>query len=65
MEDTAFWIMIGGGLLSLIAWGWYYASLGKRIAKEEEKAGRDLTYEINPYTGSSHGVDSKKKQDRK
>ncbi|MCA0993811.1 hypothetical protein [Pseudalkalibacillus hwajinpoensis] len=56
MEDAVFWIMTGGGLLSLIAWGWYYASLGKRISKEEEKAGRDLTYEINPFTGSSRGT---------
>lgn len=30
---------------------WYYAALGKRIKHEEEKAGRDLTYEINPFTG--------------
>lgn len=63
MEDAAFWITTVGGLLSLIAWGWYYASLGKRIAKEEEKAGRDLTYEMNPFTGSSQSAETKK--DRK
>jgi thiaminase len=30
---------------------WYYAALGKRISAEEKKAGRDLTNEINPFTG--------------
>jgi hypothetical protein len=30
---------------------WYYAALGKRITEEEKKAGRDLTGEINPFTG--------------
>ncbi|CAJ1315591.1 hypothetical protein PO903_13995 [Paenibacillus sp. PK4536] len=30
---------------------WYHIAIGKRIAHEEKKAGRDLTYEINPFTG--------------
>lgn len=30
---------------------WYYAALGKRISAEEKKAGRDLSDEINPFTG--------------
>ncbi|WNS45816.1 hypothetical protein [Paenibacillus sp. MMS20-IR301] len=30
---------------------WYYAALGKRITAEEKKAGRDLSSEINPFTG--------------
>ncbi|MEK4878438.1 MULTISPECIES: hypothetical protein [Paenibacillus] len=30
---------------------WYYAALGKRISAEEKKAERDLTNEINPFTG--------------
>lgn len=30
---------------------WYQAALGKRISEEERKAGRDLTGEINPWTG--------------
>ncbi|MEW4369219.1 hypothetical protein [Paenibacillus kandeliae] len=30
---------------------WYYAALGKRMSEEEKKAGRDLTYELNPFTG--------------
>ncbi|WP_199738091.1 hypothetical protein [Falsibacillus albus] len=50
MELTS-WIILGGGLLSAAAWIWYYASLGKSISAEEKAAGRDLTYEINPFTG--------------
>ncbi|WP_165346784.1 hypothetical protein [Gottfriedia acidiceleris] len=45
----SFWISTVGGILALGAWIWYYASLGKRIHQEEKEAGRDLTYEINPY----------------
>ena len=40
-------------VLSIVANVWYYATLGKKVAEEEKKAGRDLTYEINPYTGST------------
>ncbi|WP_349408774.1 hypothetical protein [Pseudalkalibacillus sp. SCS-8] len=36
---------------------WYYASLGKSISKEEKEAGEDLTFKINPFTGSSKGED--------
>jgi hypothetical protein len=31
---------------------WYYAALGKRISTEEKKAGKDLSDEINPFTGA-------------
>jgi thiaminase len=31
---------------------WYYADLGKRISAEEKKAGKDLSDEINPFTGA-------------
>lgn len=31
---------------------WYYAALGKRISAEEKKAGKDLSDEINPFTGA-------------
>ncbi|MFD1888400.1 hypothetical protein [Paenibacillus wenxiniae] len=31
---------------------WYYIAIGKRISEEERKAGRDLSEEINPFTGS-------------
>ncbi|MFN7249912.1 MAG: hypothetical protein ACK4M9_03885 [Anaerobacillus sp.] len=55
MENAVFWITTIGGLLSLSASIWYYSSLGKRISKEEKEAGKDLTYEINPFTGSSKG----------
>jgi len=32
---------------------WYYSSLGKRINQEEKEAGKNLSYEINPFTGSA------------
>ncbi|QTN00825.1 hypothetical protein ERJ70_16975 [Sediminibacillus dalangtanensis] len=51
--DGVFWVTIIGGLASLGAWMWYYAALGKRTSQEELEAGRDLTYEINPFTGSA------------
>ncbi|MFD1990938.1 hypothetical protein ACFSGI_13270 [Paenibacillus nicotianae] len=38
-------------VVSAVAGVLYYAGIGKRIAHEEKKAGRDLTYEINPFTG--------------
>lgn len=53
MESAVFWITTIGGLLSFGAWIWYYASLGERISKEEKEAGKDLTYEMNPFTGST------------
>ncbi|WP_335872720.1 hypothetical protein [Bacillus sp. 2205SS5-2] len=53
MEGVAFWVTAIGGILSFGAFIWYYASLGKRISIEEKEAERDLTYEINPFTGSS------------
>ena len=30
---------------------WNKIAIGKRIHHEEQKAGRDLTHEINPFTG--------------
>lgn len=50
---VAFWVTAIVGLLSFGAWILYYTSLGKRISHEEKEAGRDLSYEINPFTGSS------------
>lgn len=44
-------ISIGILLLTVLPMAWYYAALGKRISAEEKKAGRDLTNEINPFTG--------------
>lgn len=38
-------------IVSAVAGVLYYAGIGKRISEEEKKAGRDLTYEINPFTG--------------
>lgn len=38
-------------LAVLIPAVWYFAALGKRISAEEKKAGKDLSDEINPFTG--------------
>ncbi|WP_341285345.1 hypothetical protein [Priestia megaterium] len=46
-------VLLIGGVLAFVASTWYYASSGKRITDEEKAAGRDLTYEINPFTGSA------------
>jgi hypothetical protein len=51
-----------GGLLACGAWIWYYASLGKSISEEEKEAGRDLTYEINPFTGSAKPSERSQKE---
>ena len=59
--DVKGWVIIGGGLLPALAWIWYYATLGKSISEAEKKAGRDLTYEINPFTGK---LDKKDKPDK-
>ncbi|MEM4992126.1 hypothetical protein WKH56_06260 [Priestia sp. SB1] len=49
-------LLIVGGILTGGAYMWYYATLGKKITEEEKAAGRDLTYEINPFTGSAKDV---------
>jgi len=41
---------------------WYYAALGKRIHQEETEAGRDLSYEMNPFTGSAKDISNKVKK---
>ncbi|WP_445491015.1 hypothetical protein [Niallia sp. 03133] len=51
--DVVFLVTSIGGLLAFGAWILYYVSLGKIISEEEKEAGRDLTYEINPFTGSA------------
>ncbi|MFT8323010.1 MAG: hypothetical protein ABF649_19260 [Bacillus sp. (in: firmicutes)] len=51
--DLAFWVTTVGGIASFGVWVYYYASLGKIISAEEKEAGSDLTYELNPFTGSS------------
>ncbi len=60
MRTLFFWVPLVGGVIAFGAWIWYYASLGKRISAEEKEAGRDLTYEINPFTGSAKSISSKK-----
>jgi len=55
MSDSVFWISTLGSLASLGCFIWLFVSLGKRISKEEKDAGRDLTYETNPFTGSAKG----------
>ncbi|WP_167555266.1 hypothetical protein [Gottfriedia acidiceleris] len=56
-----FLISTNGGILVFGSLIWYYASLGKRIHKEEKEAGRDLSYEINPFTGSAKSNSNEKK----
>ncbi|MFC0560192.1 hypothetical protein [Halalkalibacter alkalisediminis] len=53
MSDTIFWISTLGSLVTLGCFVWLFASIGKRILKEEKEAGRDLTYEASPFTGSA------------
>ncbi len=36
----------------IVPQAWYYIAIGKRISEEERKAGRDLSEEINPFTGA-------------
>ncbi|MEK3805982.1 hypothetical protein MHB63_05150 [Bacillus sp. FSL H8-0547] len=55
MENTVLLVTTIGGLLSAVAFTWYYAALGKRISNEENEEGKDLTYQLNPFTGSSKG----------
>jgi len=46
-------VLLVGGVLAFAASTWYYSALGKRITDEEKEVGRNLTYEINPFTGSA------------
>jgi len=48
------WVMIIGGILTAFAYAWHYAVLGKAISEKEKTEGRDLTYEINPFTGPTN-----------
>lgn len=58
MDQFFVWVPIVGGIIAFGAAIWYYASIGKAVHEEEKEAGKDLTYEINPFTGSAK---SKKK----
>ncbi|MEH6937355.1 hypothetical protein V7056_05745 [Bacillus sp. JJ664] len=52
-------------IVGIIGFGslvWYYAALGKRIHQEEKEAGRDLSYEINPITGSAKDISNQDKK---
>ncbi len=45
-----FWIILFGVCI-WVPLIWNKIAIGKRIADEEKKAGRDLTGEITPFTG--------------
>jgi uncharacterized membrane protein len=45
-----FWMILFGACI-WVPLIWNKIAIGKRIAHEEKKAGRDLTEEINPFTG--------------
>ncbi|EIT87139.1 hypothetical protein A374_02759 [Fictibacillus macauensis ZFHKF-1] len=51
--DADFLIPAIGGIVALVAAIWYYAAIGTRISSQEKEAGRDLTYETNPFTGDA------------
>lgn len=38
-------------LLVAIPFVWYFVALSKNVSKTEKEHGRDMTYEINPFTG--------------
>ncbi|MFC7370603.1 hypothetical protein ACFQPF_02810 [Fictibacillus iocasae] len=61
--DAVSWIVLVAALLSILSSIWYYTSLGRRISVEEKNAGRDLSCEMNPYTGSGSKNEMDKKQD--
>jgi hypothetical protein len=52
MEEMGelFWVILFGACI-WVPIIWNKIAIGKRIAHEEKKAGRDLTGEINPFTG--------------
>ncbi|MCD7034186.1 hypothetical protein LRR81_08065 [Metabacillus sp. GX 13764] len=60
--DGVTWAVIICMILAGGAWIWYYVALGYRIAREEREAGRDLTHEINPFSGSAKGPEKKKRK---
>ena len=39
----------------------YYWTLGQNVSDAEKKHNKDMTYELNPFTGEKMPVDSKKK----
>jgi len=45
-----FWMILFGACI-WVPIIWNKIAIGKLIAHEEKKAGRDLTGEINPFTG--------------
>ncbi|MGB3161715.1 hypothetical protein [Carnobacterium sp.] len=49
-------------LIMLIPTGLYYWALGKNVSDAEKKNKRDMTYELNPFTGEKMTVDSEKKK---
>ncbi|MCM3740840.1 hypothetical protein M3210_11205 [Oceanobacillus luteolus] len=51
-------------LVAAIPFIWYFIALSKNISKTEKEHGRDMTYEINPFTGMKmpSSEDEKKKE---
>ncbi|WP_414839507.1 hypothetical protein [Carnobacterium sp. TMP28] len=48
-------------LIMVIPTGLYYWALGKNVSDAEEKNNRDMSYELNPFTGEKMPVETKKK----
>ncbi|MGM7700679.1 hypothetical protein ACSVDE_03075 [Pseudalkalibacillus sp. Hm43] len=61
MDQFFVWVPVVGGIIALGAGIWYYAAIGKAVHEEEQAAGKDLTYEMNPFTGSAKSKSVKKK----
>jgi hypothetical protein len=51
MIIMSFLLVIGVIIAFVGPLAWSFAAVGKRISAEEKKEGRDLTNEINPFTG--------------
>lgn len=48
-------------LIMVIPTALYYWALGQNVSDAEKKYNKDMTYELNPFTGEKMPVNSKKK----
>lgn len=46
------WIFRLVQLVFLVTFIFYFIALGKNVSRTEKKHKRDMTYEINPFTGN-------------
>lgn len=63
MEDWIPWLVL---LLVALPFMLYFFAISKNIAKTEKDYDRDMTYELNPFTGMKMPTnEGKKKKDDK